>query len=351
MQVKCTSCGATQNISEAKNCDFCGNVIELESATNNYKTALSGESGNLMAMAETAIEATNWEEALQFFNQVLTKDISNSDAWLGKGIAIVYTSKIGDLKINEAIAYWKNALKHAPNQEAMGKRVAKEINEVVNKFYPSLENHFIQFKDLDKSYQELVGKFIILEKAQDFATQLDSVNIRLFETGWYLCKRIIEMPKLYAIGDMGSAMSDALIAGLQQNKYKGKDASEKYKKGNERKVEIEKAAKVIHILEVNYIENIKRLNASHKIVLDYEQLMANNEAKKEEYKKAHSLSMKYGPYFAIGGFIVFIIMLISSNFFENIKEDRGAIIFWAALGFTLSPWILAEWLIKIKILK
>ncbi len=111
MQVKCTSCGAQQNISEAKNCDFCGNLIELESATNNYKTALSGESGNLMAMAETAIEATNWEEALQYFNRVLEKDITNSDAWLGKGIAIVYTSKIGDIKITEAIAYWKNALK------------------------------------------------------------------------------------------------------------------------------------------------------------------------------------------------------------------------------------------------
>ena len=51
-----------------------------------------------MAMAETAIEATNWEEALQYFNRVLEKEITNSDAWLGKGIAIVYTSKIGEIK-------------------------------------------------------------------------------------------------------------------------------------------------------------------------------------------------------------------------------------------------------------
>ncbi len=147
MQVKCTSCGAIQNISNTQTCDFCGNQVELESGKNNYQVFLKGESGNLMTMAETAIEATNWEEALQFFNQVLTKEISNSDAWLGKGIAIVYTSKIGDLKITEAITYWKNAIKHASNEEAMSKRVAKEINEVVNKFYPTLENHFIKFKD------------------------------------------------------------------------------------------------------------------------------------------------------------------------------------------------------------
>lgn len=351
MQVKCTSCGASQNISQAQNCDFCGNVIELESATNNYKTALSGESGNLMAMAETAIEATNWEEALQYFNRVLEKDITNSDAWLGKGIAIVYTSKIGDIKINEAIAYWKNALKHSTNQEAMGKRVAKEINEVVNKFYPSLENHFIQFKDLDNSYQELVSKFVILERAQNYATQLDSSNIKYFETGYYLCKRVIEMPKLYAIGDMRSAMSDAVIAGLQQNKYKGKDASEKYKKGNERKVEIEKATKVIHILEVNYIENIKTINPSHKIVLDYEQLMANNEAKEVVWEKRKSLNKKYGPKFAIAGFVLFVVFLIATNFLENYKENRGSLIFWGIFWSILGPWIIAEWLVKIKILK
>jgi hypothetical protein len=79
--------------------------------------------------------------------------------------------------------------------------------------------------------------------------------------------------------------------------------------------------------------------------------MATNEAKKEEIKKAYSLSKKYGPYFALVGILIFIIILISSNFFENIKEDRGSIIFWSAIGFTITPWIIAEWLIKIKILK
>ena len=284
MQVKCTSCGATQNISENQNCDFCGNLIELESATNNYKTALSSENGNLMAMAETAIEATNWEEALQYFNKVLEKDITNSDAWLGKGIAIVYTSKIGDLKINEAIAYWKNALKHSVNQEAMGKRVAKEINEVVNKFYPSLENHFIQFKDLDHSYSELVEKFVILEKAQDYATQLDSTNIKLYETGYALCKRVIQIPKQYALGDMNSAIADAVLAGLQQNKYKGRDASSKYQKGKDLKEQINRAAQLVYPLEEKYRHKIIKINPSQKIVSSRELFINSKEGKEQEMK-------------------------------------------------------------------
>ncbi len=275
MQVKCTSCGASQNISQAQNCDFCGNVIELESAKNNYQSFLNGESGNLMAMAETAIEATNWEEALQYFNRVLEKDITNSDAWLGKGIAIVYTSKIGDIKITEAIAYWKNALKHAPNQEAMGKRVAKEINSVVNAFYPSLENHFIQFKDLDNSYGELVAKFVILEKAIDYATKLDSTNIKYCETGYALCSRVIQIPKQYALADESAAWAQGIIGAVQQNKYKTQDAVQQRNKAKAMQEEINKAALIINKLVEKYQALIKNIdpNYSHKVDNDGDEII------------------------------------------------------------------------------
>jgi hypothetical protein len=142
----------------------------------------------------------------------------------------------------------------------MGKRVAKEINEVVNKFYPSLENHFIQFKDLDNSYGELVSKFVVLENAQDYATQLDSTNIILYETGYALCKRVIEIPKKYAIADSTSAMAGAIIGAVQQNKYKQQDAIKKGQKARERKKEIEVADKVVLEIEVKYIAGIKKIN-------------------------------------------------------------------------------------------
>jgi tetratricopeptide (TPR) repeat protein len=330
MQVKCTSCGAQQNISEAKNCDFCGNVIELESASNNYKTALSGESGNLMAMAETAIEATNWEEALQYFNRVLEKDITNSDAWLGKGIAIVYTSKIGDIKINEAIAYWKNALKHSTNQEAMGKRVAKEINEVVNKFYPSLENHFIQFKDLDNSYSELVAKFVILEKAIDYATQLDSTNIKYCETGYALCSRVIQIPKKYAIDDMSSAMADAVFAGLQQNKYKGRDASDKYQKGKERKVEIEKASMLIYDLEEKYFVNIKKIDPDYNILRSTKPVAIDPNALAQFNKAGNKIFYKIMGAI-LTGFSIFSALVSTNKYLALFGFGVGCFLGWVSM--------------------
>jgi len=260
MLVKCTSCGALQEINETQNCTYCGSIIELETGKSNYQTTMKSETGNLMAMAETAIEATNWDEALQYFNRVLEKDITNSDAWLGKGIAIVYTSKIGELKTTEAIAYWKNALKHSANQEAMEKRVAKEINTVVNTFYPIIENHFIQYKDLDNSYNELVAKFVTLEKAQDYATQLDNGNIVYFETGNILCKRVIQIPMSYASSDNTAALTEGVIGAVQQNKYKVANASEARRIAKERKNEIKRASNIVREIEKKYINGIIRIN-------------------------------------------------------------------------------------------
>lgn len=282
MQVKCTSCGASQNISQAQSCDFCGNLIELESAKSNYQKVMQSENGNLMTMAETAIEATNWEEALQFFNQVLTKDISNSDAWLGKGIAIVYTSKIGDLKIKEAIAYWKNALKHSPNQEAMGKRVAKEIDLVVNKFYPTLENHFVQFKDLDNSYGELVEKFVILEGAQDYAVKLDPTNITLAKTGYLLCRRVIDTPKNHALADFNSAIAGAVISTFQENKYKRDDNFKKMSKARDLKKLIEQAAAIVEEIEMKYQNMILALDENDQDLRKMIEISEQNKKVKAE---------------------------------------------------------------------
>ncbi|NDC93664.1 MAG: hypothetical protein EB087_08160, partial [Flavobacteriales bacterium] len=220
-----------------------------------------------------------------YYNKALEKDIANYDAWLGKGIAIVYTSKIGELKITEAIAYWKNALKHSTNQEAMGKRVAKEINEVVNKFYPSLENHFVQFKDLDNSYGELVSKFVTLEAAQDYAVELDPSNITYSKTGYNLCKRVINIPKSHAIADYGGAIAGAIIGGLQGNKYTQRDAVAKGRKATALKDLINQAAQLVYPLEEKYINKIKNLNPSEQIVSSRDVFVNSKEGKEFEVKQ------------------------------------------------------------------
>lgn len=259
MQIKCTSCGATQELATNQQCGYCGSVIEQEKAQENYKTATTGEIGNLMMMAETAIEATNWEEALQFYNQVLTKEITNSDAWLGKGIAIVYTSKIGDIKTTEAIAYWKNAIKHAENSEAMGKRVAKEINNVVQTFFPNILNHYLEFSSLDNSYAELANRFLILEKAMDYAIQLCPNEAELFQTGYDLCETVVKAPGASATSDQYAAAGAMIYNALAGNKYSARSNQDDWAKANERKKQILNFGTKIQVVQNKYLDGLIRL--------------------------------------------------------------------------------------------
>lgn len=282
--IKCKSCGAVQEVSnDASSCNFCGSAIELQQSKDFYKENISGETGNLMAMADTAVEATNWEEALQYYNKVLEKDITNSDAWLGKGIAIVYTSKIGDIKTKEAIAYWKNTIKHAENSDAMSKRVAKEINKVVNSFYPAIENHYIEFNELDNSYRELVSRFDTLENALDYATQLDVNEIKYSETGYELCKRVIKLPQRYASNSKSAAQLSGTLGQFTSNKYAAaqarRDSMDKISVANRRLEEIAKASIIVDGIQKKYVQAIKVINPNHYSV---NELKLYEEAKEEE---------------------------------------------------------------------
>ena len=312
MQVKCTSCGAQQNISEAQNCDYCGNLIELKSAKDNYQSTLNGENGNLMAMAETAIEATNWEEALQFYNQVLTKEISNSDAWLGKGIAIVYSSKIGDIKVTEAIAYWKNALKHAPNQEAMGKRVAKEINNVVKIFFPNLLNHYKEFSNLDDTYLELASRFLVLEGAIDYAINLCPDNADFFQTGFDLCDQVIKAPNAFASTAQGAAAASMVFNTLAGNKYSAQSDQSEYFKAKQRKNQINEFANKIKSVQNKYTEGLIRLGVFENNTSDSTTSSQQIDIEVEKFNK-----MKKENIIVIFIFVILYLVSIIGNLSSN----------------------------------
>ena len=348
MQIKCTSCGATQELAANHQCGFCGNAIEQEKAQENYKASSTGEVGNLMMMADTAVDATNWEEALQYYNRVLEKDISNSDAWLGKGIAMVYTSKIGDIKTKEAIAYWKNAIKHAKNPDSMGKRVAKEINTVVNAFYPAIENHYIEFNDLDNSYQELVSRFDTLENALDYATQLDKGEISYPETGYELCKRVIELPTRFASTSKSAAQIEGFVGQLTNNKYAAeqarRDSSDKVNAANRRLSEIAKASLIIDGLLEKYVKLISDKNPNHRAIQDLEE----KKVKKQLIKENKMKDAQRGVSFIVAGLAAGIGMFIGNSvgLFLNDLEiyfgDKADLWLWSwfiicgVLGYVLT---------------
>ena len=219
-QVKCKSCEATHEIAEDQNCDFCGTLMIFKESIEYYDAIISGEFGNFLIMADTALEAEDYSEAISYYNKILETDIKYADAWLGKANGMIYTSKIGDIKMKEALTYWKNSIKFSTNKDSMKLRVAKEINRVTNLFFPNILNHYIKFSTTDNAFGELAQRFMTLETAMKYTCELCPENVEFLKTGKALCESVINSPSGQASGAQGAAIASGLIGAFSGNKYR-----------------------------------------------------------------------------------------------------------------------------------
>ncbi len=306
MQLKCNSCGAVQSLSETTKCTYCSNEIVIEKAKEFYDTSISSESGSLIMIAETALDAGNNKEAIDYYNKSIEKNLNNSDAWLGKGIATLYSSTLGDIKIMEAISYWKNAIKFATEQNAMQKRVSTIINNTVLTFYPNIENHYREYKDVKNSYPEFVEKFLLLENALSFAISIDENNQIILENGYDLCQKVITAYGRYNKSGASTSFDAKTNESLDKmNKL------------------IEKLAvpKQLYEIEEKYVNALNKLDPNRnlipynemKIKEEEEQKAIEVEQKEEINTKNQALKKKYGGYGAIAGFIYAILVLVTKK--------------------------------------
>jgi tetratricopeptide (TPR) repeat protein len=313
--IKCKSCGAVQEVNnEATICDFCGSAIELQQSKDFYREIVKSEFGNFLMMAETAEEATNYEEATKYYNKILEKDTSYSDAWLGKGNCMIYSSTIGDIRMKEALTYWKNAIKFSENQEPMKLRVGKEINNVINTFFPNLLNHYNEFSGLDDSYLELASRFLTLEEAIDYATQLCPNELEFFQTGFNLCELVIKAPGASAKTEQYAAVGK--IAGnlLTGNKYAAQGNQDDYSRAIERKNQINKFGNIIKVVEDKYFNGLVRLgfkNADDTRTAVYTRTAVSNENFSEKGVDSSIILM-------VGAIIIFSLFILGHSFFAII---------------------------------
>ena len=325
--IKCKSCGAVQEVSnEASSCNFCGSAIQLQQSKDFYKEIVKSEFGNFLMMAETAEEATNYDEAIKYYNKILEKDTSYSDAWLGKGNCLIYSSKIGDIKMKEALTYWKNAIKFAEHQDPMKLRVGKEINNVVNTFFPNLLNHYNEFSGLDDSYVDLAGRFLILEGAIAYATELCPNEPEFFQTGFDLCEIVIKAPGASASSAQFAAAGAMVFNQLAGNKYSAKSSGEDWAKANERKKQIQQFGHNIKIVENKYREGLIKLGVkseNERVVLAPNTTSKNDIALMSDIKKEYVIaivvfcaSLFIPPIFNIPALLIFTFIGFAYFFYS-----------------------------------
>jgi len=189
-KIQCPSCGGPNTLLDSSTdqlCVFCGTGFvpqEVEDNTTKIKPE-NDKTYNWMVMAETAKEGGDYEEAISYFNKILEEDSSHSASWFGKGTSIIWNSKLGDIKMSEALTNYKNAIKFSRGKE-MKKNVAEEINSVIYTFYPNIKDHYEEFRGLDNSLIEFFDRFLILETGIEFGLECDPNNVALIDNALFL---------------------------------------------------------------------------------------------------------------------------------------------------------------------
>ncbi len=198
-KIQCPSCGGPNaivgNISEQE-CAFCGTVFttkEVEDHTTKIKPE-NDKIFNYMTLAESALEGGIYDEATNYYNKILEEDTSHAASWLGKGTCIIWSSTLGDIKMPEALNFYKNAIKFGKG-EKMKEAVGEELLHVIQIMYPNIESHYNEFIELDEIGNESGAdtfflNFTKLVEGLEFAVEHNPENIDIIEYGIQLAANV-----------------------------------------------------------------------------------------------------------------------------------------------------------------
>ena len=326
----CPSCGATVKLPAEQTdtkCHYCDSVVTLQQAEAEFSEVKQSKFAGALMIAETAQEGGSYAEAINYFNKVIEQEPTFADAWLNKGICLVRTSKIGDLKIPEAISSWKAAIKFAKNPDAMKKRVATEITDAVSGFYPVLEQHYLQFHNLDNALQEHGSRFLLLESALSLALDL-SPCVRIANNGISLCDRFVASIKSAA----GTNTLDAMVSASDKD-WTGAAANMATARSKNRVAD-------------NLATTLEATKSKYERVLEQHDptLAAGFKAKQRKLRleaalKAGAPLETSGIVGGCGTLVVIISTLIGGMLLVKTVESPSALSFGIAVGF-LAPGLL-----------
>lgn len=186
MQMKCQSCGASQNAKEGQNCTYCGSVIIENKEIENRIDRLNAN-GNLFKLAEAAFEGEDYDEAINYYNRCLEIDSEFFEAWLKKGLSQLYTSTVGNIKATQAVATLRKAISYAENKESLKKRIKAVTIPFALNYYTVCVNHFLSFmkvNDIGGDVSHMLAKAnslveFLCENCDMSADELESIYIEV----------------------------------------------------------------------------------------------------------------------------------------------------------------------------
>jgi tetratricopeptide (TPR) repeat protein len=104
ISANCPNCGGALKISEntkVTECPYCGHSVIIQDPTR-VSVEKSFDSHKYLMLAKLAEKSWNYQDAFNYYSQIIENDFENVEAWLGKGFTAGMLSTEKNLRIKEA---------------------------------------------------------------------------------------------------------------------------------------------------------------------------------------------------------------------------------------------------------
>ena len=136
----CPSCGAAVNLTAEQtedHCAYCRCVVTRSEAETQFAEVKASKAGGALVIAGISLANGEYERALSFYDKATEQDERSAEAWAGRGMCLLHIVMPDEdgrprIKATEAVSSWETAIQFAADPEAMGRRAARVIAEVVS---------------------------------------------------------------------------------------------------------------------------------------------------------------------------------------------------------------------------
>lgn len=143
----CQSCGTKYSVEEAKKMMIDGVVSVKGRVVVDNTSSID----NYLVMAKNASKAGNHLEAESYCNKIIEIDSQHCEAWLLKGTSAGWQSTLANIRLEETINCYNNALSFTSesNIETIKKTICEELSSLSSAITKLACDHFSEFPSLE----------------------------------------------------------------------------------------------------------------------------------------------------------------------------------------------------------
>lgn len=196
--INCSSCGAANQLADGKDsmlCVFCGSaIIKIKQANDYADPAADPKIKNYLELAHNAMESSEFDEAIKYFNKVLEQNPKISETWYGKGYSSGWGGSLGSIKVDQMILNFNKAIEYASEIELQDLKIkiADANDGCAYSIYNLSYKHTLEFAQVDGTYIKHLSRSTDVLAALELAYSLNPQSKEVIKSILDISKNLLE---------------------------------------------------------------------------------------------------------------------------------------------------------------